>query len=111
VVIKLTAGTSSNSLVIQLANDESWNPNINGKLTLYSVIIMCFAVDIILQVEETSQYYQYYYQHMGTLLDSTPEAPDDSESEMFPCLVITVQMRQPNKSLVTNDSFPHTFTA
>lgn len=72
---------------------------------------MCFAVDIILQVEETSQHYQYYYQHMGTLLDSTPEAHDDSESEIFPCLVITVQMRQPNKSLLTNDSFPHTFIA
>jgi len=68
---------------------------------------MCFAVDIILQVEETSRYYQYYYQHMGTLVDSTPEVPDDSVSEMFPYLVIIVQMRQPNKSLVTNDSFPH----
>jgi len=38
---------------------------------------MCYAVDIILQVEETSQYYQYYYQHMGTLLSSTPKVPDD----------------------------------
>lgn len=72
---------------------------------------MCFAVDIILQVEETSRYYQYYYQHMGTLLDITPEVPDDSESEMFPCLVIIIQMRQLNKSLLTNDSFPHTFIA
>ena len=71
---------------------------------------MCFAVDIILQVEGTSRYVQYYYQHMGTLLDSTPEVPDDSEFEMFPCLVI-IQMRQLNKSLVTNDSFPHTFIA
>lgn len=107
-VIKLTAGTSSNLLVIRLANDERWNPNINEKWTLYSVIIMCFAVDINLQVE-TSRHYQYFYQHMGTLLGSTPEVPDDSESEMFPYLVIIVQMRQPNKSLVTNDSFPHTF--
>jgi hypothetical protein len=72
---------------------------------------MCFAVDIILQVKETSQYYEYYYQHMGTLLDSTPKAPDDSEFEMFPCQVIIVQMRQSNKPLVTNDSFPHTFIA
>jgi hypothetical protein len=72
---------------------------------------MCFAVDIILQVEETSQYYQYYYQHMGTLLDSPPEAPDDSEFEMFSCQVIIVQLREPNKPLVTNDSCPHTFIA
>ena len=50
-------------------------------------------------------------QHMGTLLDSTPEVPDDSESEMFPCLVIIIQMRRPDKSFVTNDSFPHTFIA
>jgi len=51
---------------------------------------MCFAVDIILQMEETSRCYQYYYQHMGTLLDSTPEVSDDSESEVFPCLVIII---------------------
>jgi hypothetical protein len=111
VVIKLTAGTSSNLLVIRLANDERWNPNINEKLTLYSVIIIRFAVDIILLVEETSRSYQYYYQHMDTLLDSTPEVPADGEYEMFACLVIIIQMRQPNKSLVAIDSFPHTFIA
>jgi hypothetical protein len=111
VVIKLTAGTSSNLLVIRLANDERWNPNINEKWTLYSVIILCFAADIILQVEETSRNYQHYYRYMGTLLDSTPDVPEDSESEMFPSLVIIIQMRWPNKSLVTSDSFPHTFIA
>jgi hypothetical protein len=50
---------------------------------MYSAIIVCFAVDIILQVEETSRYYQYYYQHMGTLLDSTPEVPDEKNLKCF----------------------------
>lgn len=58
-------------------------PKYKWKWTIYSAIIVCFAVDIILQVEETSRYYQYYYQHMGTLLDSTPEVPDDGNLKCF----------------------------
>jgi hypothetical protein len=72
---------------------------------------MCFAADSIFQVKETSQNYQYYYWYMGTLLDSAPEVPEDSESEMFPSLVIIIRMRWPNKSFITSDSFPYTFIA
>jgi hypothetical protein len=81
--IKLTAGTSSNSLVTWLANGEKVEPKYKLKKDFIKFHNHVFCSWYYSAGEETSRNYQYYYQYMGTLLDSAPEVPEEVNLKCF----------------------------